>query len=353
MGVADAPTAVYDLIAALGGPTTVKALGMAAADLPKAAAQAVASPYPNPRELAEQGIEELLTNAWQGNRPIVGLSPTKRLTAEVVASVAATPDPRTKHLLSSLVEHLHSYVVEQDVTEEEWRQAIAFLTQVGQKCDDKRQEFILLSDTFGVSSMVDLMTNSRTEDTTPSAVLGPFYVDGPPTRPQGYDIASGLPGKPLWADVTITDRQGKPIPQAVVDVWQSNDDGYYDVQLPDLEGPVLRARFATDDNGRLQFWTIVPSAYPIPVDGPVGELLARVGRHPYRAPHVHFMISAPGHTRLTTQLFVAGGEYLNSDTVFGVKPELVVDFTERTGPTPDGREINGKWHSLTYDFRIA
>jgi protocatechuate 3,4-dioxygenase beta subunit len=138
-----------------------------------------------------------------------------------------------------------------------------------------------------------------------------------------------------------------------VDVWQSNADGFYDVQLPDLDGPVLRARFTTDEDGRLRFWTILPSAYPIPADGPVGELLGAVGRHPYRAPHVHFMISAPGHPRLITQLFVAGGEYLDSDTVFGVKPELVVDFVERSGPTPDGRTIDGPWHSMTYTFRIA
>jgi alcohol dehydrogenase class IV/protocatechuate 3,4-dioxygenase beta subunit len=342
MGAADAPTAVYDLIDELGGPTTLNALGMASADLPKVATQVAESP----------GIETLLINAWRGNRPSPTLSPTRRLTAEVVASFAATQDPRTKHLFTDLVEHLHRYVAANDVTEAEWRQAIEFLTQTGQKCDDKRQEFILLSDTLGVSSMVDLMTNSRTTDTTPSAVLGPFYVDGPPTRPQGYDIAADLPGKPLWVDVTVTDRENKPIPKAVVDVWQSNDEGYYDVQL-DLDAPVLRARFATDDDGRLKFWTIVPSAYPIPADGPVGELLTKVGRHPYRAPHVHFMISAPGHTRLTTQLFVAGGEYLDSDTVFGVKPELIVDFKERTDQTPDGRELKGEWHELTYNFKIA
>jgi protocatechuate 3,4-dioxygenase beta subunit len=177
-------------------------------------------------------------------------------------------------------------------------------------------------------------------------------VDGPPAREQGSDIADGLPGTPLWVDVSLTDRQGTPIPQAVVDVWQSNADGFYDVQLPDQDGPVLRARFHTDDEGRLRFWTIVPCEYPIPDDGPVGEMLAATGRHQYRAPHLHFMIGAPGFRRLVTQLFVAGGKYLDSDTVFGVKQALVVDFVPRTGPTPDGRDLT-EWSSLEYTFRIA
>ena len=336
------PEEIYDLISDLGGPTSLRALGMAEADLSRAA------------ELAgEPGVLSLLTDAWHGKRPSSRLAPAERLTAEVVASFASTPDPRAKHLITGLVRHLHRFVVEHDVTETEWRYAIDFLTRTGQMSDDKRQEFILLSDTLGVSSMVDLLTNSRIADATPSAVLGPFYVEGPPSRRQGFDIAAGLAGVPLWVDVALVDRNGLPVPQAVVDVWQSNADGFYDVQLPDLDGPVLRARFITDDDGRLKFWTILPSAYPIPADGPVGEMLAAVGRHPYRAPHIHFMISAHGHPRLITQLFVAGGDYLDSDTVFGVKPELVVDFVRQAGPTPDGRVVDGPLHSLGYTFRIA
>jgi protocatechuate 3,4-dioxygenase beta subunit len=154
-------------------------------------------------------------------------------------------------------------------------------------------------------------------------------------------------------DVRILDTAGKPVEDAVVDVWQSNEDGFYDVQLPDLDGPVLRARLRSDGEGRITFWSILPSAYPIPDDGPVGQMLAAVGRHPYRAPHVHFMIDAAGHRRLITQLFVAGGDYLDSDTVFGVKDALVVDFTPHTGPTPDGRRIDGEWRRLDYTFHIA
>jgi alcohol dehydrogenase class IV/protocatechuate 3,4-dioxygenase beta subunit len=353
LGVPDAPTGVFDLVTGLGGPTSLHVLGMADGDLPKAAELAVAQPVPNPRELSENGVRNLLTDAWHGRSPQPAQpSAADRLTREVVASFGATPDPRTKHLLTGLVEHLHRFVVEHDLTDAEWRYAIDFLTRTGQKCDDTRQEFILLSDTLGVSSMVDLLTNSRTQGTTPSAVLGPFYVDGPPVREQGSDIAHGMAGTPLWVDVRVTDQHDVPVPQAVVDVWQSNSDGFYDVQLPDLDGPVLRARFATDDDGRLRFWTILPAAYPIPQDGPVGEMLNAVGRHPFRAPHVHFMIGAPGHTHLVTQLFPAGGDHLDSDTVFGVKPELVVDFVPQDGSPPDGRQVD-TWSSLNYTFRIA
>jgi alcohol dehydrogenase class IV/protocatechuate 3,4-dioxygenase beta subunit len=358
LGVPDAPAGVYDLVAGLSGPTSLRELGMAESDLAAAAAEALTQRYPNPRELTRDGVLALLTDAWHGRRP--GRTAASRrvpdlgwLTDEVVASFATTPDSRVRQLLTDAVRHLHRYVTDNDVTEAEWLAAIDFLTRTGQISDDRRQEFVLLSDTLGVSSVVDVLTNSRTTDTTPSAVLGPFYVDGPPPRAHGYDIADGLPGTPLWVDVVVTDQQDVPLAGAVVDVWQANSDGFYDVQLHDLDGPVLRARFHTDDEGRLRFWTISPHEYPIPEDGPVGALLNSVGRHPFRAPHVHFMIGAPGYRRLITQLFVAGGRYLDSDTVFGVKPELIVDFTPRSGPTPDGRVVPGDWRSVEYTFRIA
>jgi maleylacetate reductase len=258
-----------------------------------------------------------------------------------------------KQLATSLVRHLHAFANDNDLSQDEWQYAIDFLTRAGHLTDDKRQEFVLLSDTLGVSSMVDLLTNSRTPDTTPSAVLGPFYVPGPPVAETGADISGGLPGTPLWTDVVVEDTEGHPVAGAVVDVWQSNEDGFYDVQLPELAGPVLRARFHSDDAGRVRFWTILPSEYPVPDDGPVGQLLAGTGRHPYRAPHLHFMIDAPGHRRLITQLFVAGGAYLDSDTVFGVKNELIVDFGPGSGPPPAGRTVDGEWRVVTYTFKIS
>ncbi|MEU2930517.1 maleylacetate reductase and hydroxyquinol 1,2-dioxygenase domain-containing protein [Streptomyces sp. NPDC007251] len=356
LGVPDAPSGVYDLVASLGGPTSLRGLGMAESDLARAADLAVATPYPNPRELTFDGIAGLLAGAWRGSRP-EGPPSTEaalaRLSEDVVASFARTPDPRVRTLMTDLVRRLHAFVAANDVTDAEWQYAVDFLTRTGQICTPTRQEFVLLSDTLGISSAVDLLTNSRTPVTTPSAVLGPFYVAGPPETPPGSDISGGLHGTPLWVDVRVTDTAGRPLQDAVVDVWQSNEDGFYDVQLPDLDGPVLRARLRSDGDGRITFWSILPSHYPIPADGPVGQMLEAVGRHPYRAPHLHFMFDAPGHRRLVTQLFVAGGAYLDSDTVFGVKDALVVDFTPQSGPAPDGRPVDGEWRRLDYTFRLA
>ena len=320
LGVTDAPTAVFDLARRLGGPGSLAALGLAA---PPA--------------------DDLLAAAWRGDRPAVtGDRPDLSwLTEQVVASFAKSPDPRTSALLGDLVRRLHGFVVDNDLTEDEWRTAIDFLTRAGQICSPTRQEFVLLSDVLGISSAVDLLTNSRSPESTPSAVLGPFYVEGPPSRPSGANLAEGLPGVPLRADIRITDLDGRPVPDAVVDVWQSDQDGFYDVQLPDLEGPVLRARLRSAADGRLWFRSILPSEYPIPDDGPVGQLLRATGRHPYRAPHLHFLIEAPGYRRLITQLFVAGGRYLDSDAVFGVKDELIVDF-----PGGDDRHVE-------FTFRLA
>jgi alcohol dehydrogenase class IV/protocatechuate 3,4-dioxygenase beta subunit len=360
LGVTDAPSGVFDLIKNAGGPTSLRDLGLAESDLAKAAELATATPYPNPRELTRSGIEELLHNAWRGERPGGGraIPDLSWLTAQVVASFDSAPDPRVQQLVTDLVRHLHHYVTANDVTQQEWQYAIDFLTLAGHITTDTRQEFVLFSDVLGVSSAVDVLTNSRTPDTTASAVLGPFYLEGPPTAEHGADIAQGLPGTPLWVDVLVTDTDGTPVPAATVDVWQSNEDGFYDVQLPDLDGPVLRARFHTDGEGRLRFWSILPSEYPIPDDGPVGRLLAATGRHPWRAPHLHFMLAKPGYSKLITQLFVLGGPYLDAgtgrgDTVFGVKDDLVVDFVPHQGPTPDGREIDGEWRRLDFTFKIA
>jgi maleylacetate reductase len=352
----DAPTAVFDLVGRLGGPRSLAELGLAEADLARAAELATATPYPNPRPVTYDGVSALLRSAWSGARPVPAdpvADQLRTLQDAVVASFDAAPDPRPRELLTGLVRTLHGFAADHDVTQDEWRFAIDFLTRTGQISSDTRQEFILLSDTLGVSSAVDVLTNSRTAGATPSAVLGPFYVEGPPAREQGADIAEGLGGAPLYVDVMVTDVLGAPLAGAVVDVWQSNDDGFYDVQLPDLDGPVLRARFLTDSGGRLRFWSIVPVPYPIPADGPVGQMLRATGRHEWRAPHLHFMISAPGARTLITQLFVAGGDYIDGDTVFGVKQALVVGYPEHKGPTPDGHEVDGPWHRLDYTFRLA
>jgi len=364
LGVSDAPAGVFDLIVRSGGPTSLRQLGMSGNDIARIAEQAAATPYPNPREVTAPGVERLLRAAWAGERPDAAARAAPDLswlTDQVVSSFSETPNQRLRQLLSDLVRHAHHYVAANDITQEEWQYAIDFLTRTGQKSDTKRQEFVLLSDTLGISSAVDVLTNSRTPDTTASAVLGPFYVAGPPVREQGSDISEGLPGTPLWVDVLVTDVGGTPIADAVVDVWQADDDGFYDLQLPDLDGPVLRARFHTDEQGRLRFWTILPSAYPIPVDGPVGEMISATGRHPWRAPHLHFLIAKPGFRQLITQLFVAGGPYLSpsetaagrGDTVFGVKDDLIVDFPAQQGPAPDGRSAENGWRRLDFTFHIT
>ena len=360
LGVPDAPTGVFDLIRGVGGPTSLRDLGMAEADLDRAAELATAQPYPNPRELTRVGLADLLRDAWHGHRPqAAGSVPDLRaLTDEVVASFDGCTNPRLRQLWTDLARTLHAYTIRNDLTPQEWQRAIDFLTEAGHITTDTRQEFILLSDTLGVSSVVDALANSRTPNTTSSAILGPFYVAGPPAAEHGSDIAGDFTGTPMWADITVTDQEGKPVAGAVVDVWQSNEDGFYDVQLPDLDGPVLRARFTTGADGRFTFWSILPSEYPIPDDGPVGKMLYTVGRHPYRAPHVHFLINAPGHQPLITQLFVRGGAYLDGapgqrDAVFGVKDDLVTDFVRHTGPTPDGRPVDGEWRQLDFTFRIA
>jgi len=279
------------------------------------------------------------------------------LTREVVASFDGAPD-RLRTLAQSLVSHLHAFARENDLTEDEWKAAIDFLTAAGAITSDTRQEFILLSDVLGVSSLVDLLTNSRTPEATPSAVLGPFYVEGPPELEHGTDLSGGrLDGDPVYADFTVTDSDGQPVADAVVDVWQADKDGFYDVQLPDLDGPVLRGRFRTDAEGRVDLWTILPSAYPIPDDGPVGQMLGAAGRHPMRPPHVHVMIAAPGRRRLITQLFVEGGDYLDSDTVFGVKEPIIVPFPVQDEPAPEGApaavDRDGVWRGLAFAFRLA
>lgn len=356
LGAADAPSAVHDLVRDLHGPASLNELGLAEADIARAAELATAQPYANPREVTREGVEALLRDAGSGRRPAPADTLAVRLRAltdEVTASFDGSKDARVRQLLGDLVQRLHGFAADNDLSEDEWSYAIDFLTRTGQLCSDTRQEFVLLSDTLGVSSAVDLLTNSRTTRSTPSAVLGPFYVQGPPPREDGADIADGMEGTPLFVSVRITDLDGNALPGAVVDVWQSDEEGFYDVQLPDLEGPVLRARFHADAEGHVNFRSILPSEYPIPDDGPVGQFLRAVGRHPYRAPHIHFMISAPGQQRLVTQLFVAGGAHLDSDTVFGVKDALVVDFPEGEGPAPDGRPTEGTWRRLEYTFRLA
>jgi len=277
------------------------------------------------------------------------------LTAAVIDSFGETPDPRVKFLMEELVKSLHDFVRKTDLTFDEWDHAIDFLTRVGQKCTPSRQEFILLSDVFGVSMLVDAVNHRERDGATETTVLGPFYVGEHKAMPHGTDISAELPGERMFVQSRVTDLKGKPLANVPVDVWHADDEGYYDSQKPDYEtnGPSSRARFITDADGRFFFRTILPRSYPIPTDGPVGEIIRLTRRHAMRPAHVHFLVDAPGYQPLVTHVFMEGDEYLDSDAVFGVKDELVSRIEKRgNGLMPDGKPADGAWHLMTYEFHM-
>jgi hydroxyquinol 1,2-dioxygenase len=273
------------------------------------------------------------------------------ITDAVLQRVRAAKDDRVRQVSEALVRHLHAFVREIEPTQAEWEAGIDFLTRTGQMCDDKRQEFILLSDTLGVSMLVDAINHRTPEGATETTVLGPSYVQRAPEHPLGADSSGTMEGAPLLVTGTVAAAGGKPLVDAVVDVWHSDNDGYYDVQQ--IDELAMRARFRTDENGRFWFWSIKPAAYPIPHDGPVGKMLEAQGRHPWRPAHVHFMISAPGHQTLVTHVFAASDQYLDSDVVFGVKDSLIREFAMMpAGTAIDGREIARPYYHLNYDFGL-
>ncbi|QWB21976.1 MULTISPECIES: intradiol ring-cleavage dioxygenase [Streptomyces] len=256
------------------------------------------------------------------------------VTEQALASLRGTADPRLRELLTGLVRHLHDFARETRLTQEEWERAIDFLTATGQACTDTRQEFILLSDVLGLSMLVETVNGDRAPGATESTVLGPFHMTESPVRELGADIDLVGGGETCVISGRVLARDGTPLPGAVVDVWQADDKGYYDVQQPGVQ-PAGNGRglFTADADGRFWFRTCVPAAYPIPTDGPVGGLLHATGRHPYRPAHIHFIAAAEGHTPVTTHIFVAGGEYLDTDAVFAVKQSLVKDFAETDDPS--------------------
>ena len=259
---------------------------------------------------------------------------TTHLTEAVVDSLDGTADPRLRELLAALIRHLHAFARETRLTQEEWEQAIGFLTATGRTCTDTRQEFVLLSDVLGVSMLVETINSGATGTATESTVLGPFHMTQSPARELGADIDLMGGSEPCVVSGRVLSRDGTPLPGAVLDVWQANAEGFYDVQQPQAQ-PAGNGRglFATDAEGRFWFRTCVPSPYPIPTDGPVGGLLRATGRHPYRPAHIHFIASAVGHTPVTTHIFVAGSDHLDSDAVFAVKASLVQDFAETDDPS--------------------
>jgi protocatechuate 3,4-dioxygenase beta subunit len=273
----------------------------------------------------------------------------KTITDIALDQMAATPNPRLKEVMGSLVRHLHAFAREVDLTPEEWLEGIKFLTAVGQKCTEFRQEFILLSDTLGLSALVNALHDNRAlEDATKSSLLGPFYRADSPTLPLGSNIATKGKGPQTAIYGRVVDTAGKGIPNASVEIWQPDDEGWYDLQLQDPSQMDLRGRFYTDSEGNYHLRTIAPTGYMIPMDGPVGDMIRAQSRHGYRPAHIHFLVGAPGYREVVTALYLSGDPHIDSDTVFGVTDSLIVHVkpNDAASPIPN-------LPSIKYDFQLA
>ncbi len=263
------------------------------------------------------------------------------------ASFERSGDERLRTLAQSLARHLHAFAAEVGLTQREWEEGIRILTETGHITDDRRQEFILWSDTFGLSMLVDALANPLPPGATESTVLGPFYVPGSPQRPYGASIAEEAAGTPTWVHGRVLDVSGEPIAGAELDVWQNGDDRLYAVQNPEAPEDHLRGRFTARADGRYAFLAVRPVPYTIPDDGPVGRMLAATGRHSWRPAHLHLIVRAPGYRTLATHIFDRGSEYLGSDAVFAVKPSLLREFVPRRADDPERPDgVEGEWFSV-------
>ncbi|TMR94797.1 dioxygenase [Nonomuraea basaltis] len=275
----------------------------------------------------------------------------RALTDRVLASFDAAPSARLREVMRGLVAHLHAFASDVRLTEEEWATAVSFLTRAGQISDDRRQELILLSDVLGLSMLVVGINHEVSAAATASTVVGPFFVENAPEFADGDDISGGAAGEPCFYSGRILSATGAPIPDARIDVWHSDDDGNYDVQYPELDGAQGRGRLRSGADGGYRFSSVLPVPYPIPHDGPVGELLDAAKRDSMRPAHVHFRVSAPGFATLTTHVFVAGDPYLGSDAVFGETDSLVRTFARHDpGPAPGGRVLDRAFSTMEFDF---
>ncbi|MCF6734906.1 dioxygenase [Blastococcus sp. KM273129] len=275
----------------------------------------------------------------------------ENITDLAVERWATARDPRLAEVMTALVRHLHDFAREVRLTEDEWMAAVQWLTATGKISTEKREEFILASDVVGLSMLVVQMNHRLDPKATPATVLGPFHIEGSPELGYGDDMSDGLPGTPLYLHGRVTDLDGAPVAGAVLDVWQSDSEGLYESQLAEVDEARLRAKYTTDDDGRYCLRTIAPLGYSIPMDGPVGDLVARTEISHFRPAHIHFLINVPGFEPLITHLFQEGAQYLDSDVVFGTKQELVTAFEEREpGATPDGGSIDVPWLESRYDF---
>lgn len=273
----------------------------------------------------------------------------------VVAQNKNAKDERLKQIMDVVTRKLHEAVKELEPTEKEWFDAVMFLTDTGHMCNEWRQEFILLSDVLGVSMLVDAVNNRKASGASESTVLGPFHIEGAPELPMGANICLDEKGEDILVKGQILDIDGKPIENAVIDVWQANDEGFYDVQQKGIQPDFnLRGVFKTIADGSYWFRAVKPKFYPIPDDGPVGKMLGKLGRHPYRPAHLHYIIKADGYEPLTTHIFDPDDPYINSDAVFGVKQSLLAKF-EKIEDAERGKQLEfGDWFwQVKHDFVLA
>jgi protocatechuate 3,4-dioxygenase beta subunit len=271
------------------------------------------------------------------------------ITDAALEQMSGTPDPRLKQIMAALVRHLHAFTREVDLTAEEWLEGIRFLTAVGQKCTAHRQEFILLSDTLGLSALINALHDKRaTEAATKSSLLGPFYRQDAPMMKLGDSIISRSKGSEVVFYGRVIDPAGRGIPNALVQVWEPDETGNYDLQKHDPSVMDLRGCFHADSEGRYYFRGLCPLGYMIPMDGPVGDMIRAQKRHGYRPAHIHFVIGAPGYRELVTALYVAGDDHIDSDTVFGVNESLIISVNKNDSSSP-----LPKLPSIRYDFQLA
>jgi maleylacetate reductase len=372
--------ALQALAAQLGLPRGLREIGLAEDQLVEAARLIEpVVPADNPVPAGAAALEVLLRHAWAGDPAGTELGGTElagaglagtglagagraggeqgareeAVTDEVLASFAGADTARYREIMQSLVRHLHAFAREVRLTESEWEQGIDFLTRAGHITDDRRQEFILLSDVLGLSMLTVAINAPASAGATESTVVGPFFVADAPEVPLGGDIAGEAKGRPCYVSGTVQGTGGEPLPGARIEVWESDEDGFYDVQYPDgrIGG---RGWLRSAPDGGYRFWSVRPAPYPIPDDGPVGALLTAAGRGPMRPAHLHFKVEAPGYRTLITHIFVAGDPYLDRDAVFGVKDSLITDFAEHPpGPGPDGRPLDEPWTSVRFDIVLA
>ena len=354
----DPAAALQRLAGQLGLPRGLREIGFGEEQIAEAARLIEpAVPADNPVPADAAALQALLRRAWAGDRlpddAQAQAAGEAAVTAEVLATFSGAAAPRYREVMQSLVRHLHAFARDVRLTESEWEQGIDFLTRAGHITDDRRQEFILLSDVLGLSMLTVAINAPASAGATESTVVGPFFTDDSPEVALGGDIAGEAKGRPCYVSGTVRGTGGEPVPGARIEVWESDEDGFYDVQYPDgRTGGRGWLRSAPD--GEYRFWSVRPAPYPIPDDGPVGDLLTAAGRGPMRPAHLHFKVEAPGYRTLITHIFVAGDPYLDRDAVFGVKESLITDFAEHPpGTGPDGRRLDGPWTSVAFDIVLA